>query len=65
MIITRRSPVTGKVNSLDLNITDAEIARWQRGEFIQNVWPNLTVDEREFLMTGMTKEDWDETFKDS
>ncbi len=35
---------------------------WQNGQFIQNAMPELTADEREFLLTGMTPEEWDEAF---
>lgn len=35
---------------------------WQNGALIQNAMPELTADEREFLLTGMTPEEWDATF---
>lgn len=35
---------------------------WQNGAHIQNAMPELTADEREFLLTGMTPEEWDATF---
>jgi len=31
---------------------------WKGGELIQNAMPNLSADEREFLMTGITPEEW-------
>lgn len=65
MKITRRSPFSGKVNTLDLSITQEQIYRWQHGgELIQNVFPNLTPDQREFLLTGITAEEWNAVFKD-
>jgi hypothetical protein len=37
---------------------------WASGVLIQNAMPNLTAEEREFILTGTTKEDWDELFKE-
>lgn len=62
MKITRTSGFTGKVHTLEINVTQAQLERWQSGEMIQNVMPHLSPDEREFLMTGVTKEEWDAAF---
>jgi hypothetical protein len=58
MKITQKSPLTGKTNTLDIPVTQAQLDRWQGGELIQNAMPNLTADEREFIMTGITAEEW-------
>ena len=60
MKVTRRSPFTKKVNFMDLDITTDQIVRWDKGELIQDVFPHLTPDEREFIQTGITPEDWNE-----
>jgi hypothetical protein len=62
MIITRRSPVTGNINNLDLPITQEELDMWKAGSLIQNVFPYLSDDEREFLMTGLMPDDWEHLF---
>jgi hypothetical protein len=62
MIITRTSLATNKVHSLDLPITEEQIAAWQNGALIQNAFPNLTPDQREFLKTGITPEEWKAMF---
>lgn len=37
---------------------------WQvRGEFVQKAFSFLSTSEREFLISGITPEEWDETFK--
>lgn len=64
MQITRRSPFSGKVNTLEIPVTQAQIDAWQNGALIQNAMPNLTADEREFIKTGITSQEWDETFGD-
>ena len=47
---------------MDLDITDDQLKAWEGGELIQNVMPDLTVEEREFLISGNTAEDWNKMF---
>lgn len=54
--------MTGKTTTLEIDVTEAQMKRWAQGELIQDVMPHLTPDEREFIMTGNTKEDWDKMF---
>ena len=60
--MTKTSPLTGKTTTLDIDVTEEQIASWQGGELIQNAMPNLTADEREFIKTGITAEEWEELF---
>ena len=62
MIIKRRSPFSGKENTMDIVVTDEQIFAWMNGELIQRAMPELTPDEREFIMSGITPEEWNETF---
>lgn len=64
MKIYRVSPITGQTNVMDLNITQDQYSDWQDGKLIQDTMPHLTPDEREFLLSGCTKEDWDTLFGD-
>ena len=59
MQITRTSKLTGIIRTLELDITDAQIREYSFGVFVQHCFPNLTPDEREFFITGITKEEWD------
>jgi hypothetical protein len=59
MKITKTSVYTGITRTLDLPITLEEIARWEGGEMIQVVWPNLSDNDRLFLIDGATQEEWD------
>ena len=59
MYITKRSMLTGHEHTMDLNITMQQIKDWEEGTLIQNAMPNLTSDQREFIMTGITKDEWD------
>lgn len=59
MNITRRSPLTGREATMDLPVTEAQLAAWtDRKVLIQVAMPQLTDEEREFIMTGYTPEDW-------
>lgn len=59
MLITKQSVMTGEKNTMLLPVTNEQIDRWQNGELIQNVFPHLTPSEREFLISGVTPEEWD------
>lgn len=62
MKITRTSMFTGVTRTMDFPITPEQWTDFQNGALIQNAFPNLTANEREFIMTGVTAEEWDETF---
>jgi hypothetical protein len=64
MIIERISSLTGKHRKLEIDITPEQIKRWKDGELIQNVAPHLTPEDREFIITGNTQEEWDAMFGD-
>ena len=62
MKITRTSMLSGIERTRDLEVTEAQMAAFQAGTHIQNAMPHLTDDEREFILTGGTSEEWDEAF---
>jgi hypothetical protein len=63
--IIRYSPFTGKFNKATLKITKEQYNRWKNREgLIQDLFPNLSTEEREFLMTGYTPDDWDKMWKE-
>lgn len=62
MEITRTSLASGITRTLDLPVTQEGLDRWMGGEAIQKVFPHLTPDQREYIMTGITGEEWDEIF---
>ncbi len=62
MELTRRSPVSGKINTLSLDISEEEYTRWMAGEPAQNVFKRLNADQREFVITGIYPGEWDEIF---
>lgn len=62
MLVTRTSKWSGVTRSMELDVTEQEFINWRNGELVQNAFPNLTASEREFLISGMTDEEWDEAF---
>lgn len=62
MIIERTSPISGKTNRMVIDVTQEQIDAWQSGTVIQRAMPHLSADEREFILTGITAEEWDEMF---
>ena len=62
MLITKTSPRTGTENTMELDVTPDQLNAWQTGALIQSVMPHLSLEEREFLISGYTPEDWEEMF---
>lgn len=60
MLITKVSMFSGVAHTLDIPVTQEQLDDWREGTLIQNAMPNLSPDDREFLMTGMTPDEWEE-----
>lgn len=60
MIVERTSELTGVKHFREIKVTQAELNDWQKsGVYIQNYFPDLSADDREFILTGITPEEWD------
>lgn len=66
MLITRISQISKTHNTMELDITYEQLDRVNNRhlskELIQNIVPNLSKEEREFLITGITPKEWNELF---
>lgn len=60
MLVTKISQLSGKEHTMSLDITEEQISSWKVGVLVQRAFPQLKPHEREFLITGMTPEEWDE-----
>ncbi len=61
MVITKTSILTGIEHTLEIDISEEEMNRITiNQEHVQNVVPHLSADEREFLISGITPEEWDD-----
>lgn len=58
MKIKRTSSLTGAEHEREVDITPEQLARWEAGELIQLVAPHLSADDREFIISGITPEEW-------
>jgi hypothetical protein len=59
MLITRKSAISGKVNTMDINVTHEDFEKLESGWLIQSAMPHISADEREFIMTGITPQEWE------
>ena len=64
MLITKTSILSGKTRTKEINVNQSQIDKWVAGMLIQDAMPNVSVDEREFIMTGSTPEEWDLYFNE-
>ena len=62
MLVTKKSPISGKVSSMELPITEVQLEAHRNGELAQNVFPTLSVEEREFLVSGIFPKEWNDLF---
>ena len=58
MKIKRTSPVTGLTRTLEIDVTKEQLVRWEAGALIQDVMSHLSAAEREYLVTGITDDEW-------
>ena len=64
--ISRKSNLTGVTSRMVMLVDRADLDSWEAGNGnIQDIMPYLSPDEREFLMTGITPEEWDDMFKET
>jgi hypothetical protein len=62
-VIIRYSPCSGKFNKATMKMTEDRYMVWKSGlGLIQDIFPHLDKEEREFILTGYTPEDWEKMF---
>lgn len=63
MLVTKKSILSGNESTMELDITQEQLAMYETGQYnIQEIFPEFTPDQREFLISGITAEEWDNTF---
>lgn len=66
MLVTNVSTLTGKEHTLELDVTIDQLGEYfnpnPKRRSAQYIFPNLKDYEREFIMSGITKEEWDAAF---
>mgnify|MGYP003134677388 FL=1 len=64
MRIVKTSQLTGNTHTMSIDVTIAQLDAWANGASIQNAMPNINADEREFIKTGITPDEWNAEFQD-
>ena len=59
MKITRKSVITGAINTREINITPQQYADYLGGNLAQIAFPLLSSEDREFIISGVTSDEWD------
>jgi len=57
MTHTVTCPICGEENTLEIDL--AAFDAWKSGALIQDCFPDLTLNERELIMTGIDQRCWD------
>jgi hypothetical protein len=60
LLLTGICPVSKE--SWMLCVDKEDYDRWQAGELIQVVWPDMHAAHRELLISGITDKGWEKTF---
>jgi len=62
MLITKTSPISGKQHTMEIPVTQQQIDAWERGELIHKAMPEVPAELREFILSGITPEEWNDLF---
>jgi hypothetical protein len=62
MLISRISMLSGEIHVRLLPVTQEQLDAWNSGVLIQVAMPNLSADDREFIKTGITTDEWESLF---
>jgi len=62
MRVTRTSTYSDTINTQEIDVSHEQLDAWRSGVSIQVAMPNLSADEREFIMTGITSDEWNKLF---
>ena len=62
MVIKKKNILTGNSSTMDLPVTEEQLFIWKKGMPIQICMPHLNVQQREFLISGMSLEEQNNFF---
>ena len=58
MKVPKVSLLTGVTHMRDIDVTQEQLERHANGELIQEVCPDLSAEDREYLISGITQNEW-------
>jgi len=59
---TRVSSYSRKTHVREIEVDPADVEAWRLGALIQDVLPYVSAPDREFIVSGITPEEWNEMF---
>ena len=59
MQITRKSFMTGITRTVDLDVTQQQLDNYENGVLLQDAFPNLSPNEREYIKSGIVDNEWE------
>ena len=63
MIVTRKSAITGKVRTRNISVRPEDLALYESGAIsIADAMPYLNAADREFILCGITRNEWQDAF---
>lgn len=66
MLITRKSAISGIERTRNIPVNPEDFMNYMNGYGnIQDVMPYLSDEDREFILSGITTEEWDNAFAES
>ena len=60
MLIKRVSIISGIEREKEISITQEQITAWENGEISQIAFPNISPEDRDFILTGIVEEEWEQ-----
>lgn len=65
MIIKRKSTISGVVRSRDIKVNPNDYEMWEKGILnIQDAMGYVKQEDREFILSGITREEWNMAFSE-
>lgn len=64
MKVTKVSILTGITHTREIDCTEAQVEGHRRGMTVQAAFPQLDAEDREFMISGITPEEWEEHMVD-
>jgi hypothetical protein len=65
MLIKRKSAISGIERCRDIPVNPEDFAMWQKGYGnVQDLMPYLNDSDREFILSGITDDEWDGAFSE-
>lgn len=61
--VTKKSNLSGELHTISIDVNMESYEKYLKGEIlVQEIEPLLSANDREFLLTGILPEEWDELF---